>query len=146
MVICLSAVVTETVPRGFGQAGGREGRLTEDDGIGCCQIDTQTTGSGRQAKYEDIGTIISSIQCPACFPIVEMGKRRLADYWRSLLRPNDSLCLPSSNHIPPLINWTTTIQPQILVLPINQVLFRQIHHPSHLEVKKYTMPTIFQFP
>ena len=58
----------------------------------------------------------------------------------------DSLCLPGSNHIPPLIDWTTTIQPQILVLPINKVFFRQIHHPSHLEVQKYTMSTIFQFP
>jgi hypothetical protein len=60
--------------------------------------------------------------------------------------PPHSLCLPSSNHIPPLINGATTIQPQILVLPINKVFFRQIHHPSHLEIKKYTMSTIFQFP
>jgi len=56
VVICLSAVVTETVPQYFGPAGGREGRLTEDDGIGCCQIDTQSTSSGREAEHEYIGT------------------------------------------------------------------------------------------
>jgi hypothetical protein len=33
-----------------------EGRLTEDDCIGCCEIDSQSTSSGRKAEYKDIGT------------------------------------------------------------------------------------------
>jgi hypothetical protein len=33
-----------------------EGRLTEDNCIGCCEIDSQPTSSGRKAEHKDIGT------------------------------------------------------------------------------------------
>ena len=68
VVICLSAVVTETVPQDFGPAGGREGRLTEDDSVGRGQIDTQSTSSGRKAEYEDIGTVYQLNPMPCPFP------------------------------------------------------------------------------
>jgi len=86
VVICQSAVVTETVPQDFGQAGGREGRLTEDDGIGGGQIDTQSTSSGRKAEYEYIGTSHqpNSYKRSSCSSIVGIEKRQLANYCRSL--------------------------------------------------------------
>ena len=42
--------------RDFEQGDGIRGRRTEDDSIGCCQINTQSTSSCRKAENEDIGT------------------------------------------------------------------------------------------
>lgn len=61
------------------------------------------------------------------------------------VRDRDLLCLPRRDHVPSLIDRTATIQPQILVLSVNQVFFRQIHHPRHLEVEQNTMSARFEF-
>jgi hypothetical protein len=78
-------------------------RLTENDGIGGCQIDTETSCSSTEHEYEDIRAIQISNQyeCPQAQP-------NLAD----------SLSLIGIDHISPLAQLSRTIQPHVTVLSV----------------------------
>jgi len=89
--------------------------LTKYDSVRCCEVDSQSTSPRTQTKDEDL---------------------RTAQVSRELHRMGpSSLCLPGGHHIPPITNRTRPIQPEILILPVNQVLLDQIHHLGHLEIQ-----------
>jgi hypothetical protein len=97
VLICISRVSSGTRRMKYSR------RLTEDDGIGGCQVDTETSCSSTEHEYEDVRAIQISNQyeCPQAQP-------NLAD----------SLGLIGIDHISPLAQLSRTIQPHVTVLSV----------------------------
>ena len=103
--------------------------IVEDYGICSRKVDTQPSSTGTQQEDENVGSNRrSSTRVILCSELLYFSPG-----------------LPFHDHVSSILQLRRTIQPQILVLTINQILLHQVHHPCHLEINKNTMISRFEF-